>query len=231
MKKILLICFLFAVSFGLHAKAVQEESALAENKARTSYAFGMIIGSQLLESGIELDLRAFSEGLKTSLEKEPQKMSSQEAYELVDTAFNNAADKQNDASRLAEMQFLEQNMARPGVFCTESGLQYEPLTKTDGEKPLSRDIVQVYYEGKLVNGTIFDSRSSPEEPLELPLDAVISGWSEGLQLMSPGSIYRLYIPSDLAYGAMGAGGIIKPYSTLIFKVELLKIIKTENFTD
>ena len=119
--------------------------------------------------------------------------------------------------------FLEENAKRPEVKTTASGLQYEVLVQGEGAKPTAESTVKVHYEGKLVNGEIFDSSYQRGEPIEFPLNGVIKGWTEGLQLMPVGSTYMLYIPYQLGYGERGAGGAIPPYATLIFKVELLEI--------
>ena len=119
--------------------------------------------------------------------------------------------------------FLEENAKRPEVKTTASGLQYEVLVQGEGAKPTAESTVKVHYEGKLVNGEIFDSSYQRGEPIEFPLNGVIKGWTEGLQLMPVGSTYMLYIPYQLGYGERGAGGAIPPFATLIFKVELLEI--------
>jgi FKBP-type peptidyl-prolyl cis-trans isomerase FklB len=120
--------------------------------------------------------------------------------------------------------FLEENSRRPGVLVTGSGLQYEILTTGEGAKPVATDKVRVHYTGTLIDGTKFDSSVDRGEPSEFSVNGVISGWIEGLQLMTVGSKYKFFIPYDLAYGASGAGGTIVPFSTLVFEVELLDII-------
>ncbi len=122
-------------------------------------------------------------------------------------------------------KFLAENAKRPDVKTTASGLQYEVIEATLGQKPSATDKVRVHYEGTLIDGTVFDSSYKRGESISFPLNGVIKGWTEGLQLMSVGSKYKLYIPYDLAYGAQGAGGSIPPYAALIFTVELLGIEK------
>ena len=119
--------------------------------------------------------------------------------------------------------FLAENAKKDGIKVTESGLQYEVITEGDGASPKATDVVKVHYEGTLISGQIFDSSIKRGEPVEFPLNQVIPGWTEGVQLMKVGSKYRFFIPSNLAYGEQGAGGMIAPNSALIFEVELLEI--------
>ena len=124
-------------------------------------------------------------------------------------------------------EFMEQNAKNDSVVQTRSGLQYMVLKEGTGIKPGPTDTVTVHYTGKLIDGTVFDSSVERNEPASFPLDGVIPGWTEGLQLMSEGSKYRLFIPSELAYGSNGAGDLILPNSTLIFDVELIKVVKKQ----
>lgn len=133
--------------------------------------------------------------------------------------------KQYEETKNAGETFLAENAKRPEVKTTESGLQYEVITEGKGNKPAATDVVKVHYKGTLIDGTVFDSSYDRGEPAEFPLNGVIKGWTEGLQLMSVGSKYKLYIPYQLGYGERGAGGTIQPYSALIFDVELLEIKK------
>ncbi|WP_419816506.1 FKBP-type peptidyl-prolyl cis-trans isomerase [Glacieibacterium sp.] len=128
-----------------------------------------------------------------------------------------------DAVRPADLAYLKANKAKPGVITTASGLQYTVETEGKGEHPKRTDTVAVHYEGKLLDGTIFDSSYQRGQPAVFPLDQVIPGWTEGVQLMTPGSIYHFTIPPELGYGARGAGGVIPPNSVLLFKVELLGV--------
>ena len=131
--------------------------------------------------------------------------------------------KQYESIKAEGENFLAENAKRPEVKTTESGLQYEVITEGKGKKPAATDIVKVHYRGTTIDGTVFDSSYDRGEPAEFPLNRVIAGWTEGLQLMSVGSKYKLYIPYQLGYGERGAGQDIKPYSALIFDVELLEI--------
>jgi len=227
MKKLILVCCLLTAGICVYASAIRDESDVSSDKSRTSYAFGMVLGNEISSSGIEIDYKAFSTGLQASMEKQDTQFTMDEAVEMVDAAFQAATTQRNDANRAKEQQFLSDNGQKPEVTTTASGLQYEALVEGDGAKPEATDTVKVYYEGKLTDGTVFDSRQAPDDPAQIPLSGVISGWSEGLQLMSVGSTYRLTIPSSLAYGERGAGQIIPPFSTLIFTVQLLDIVKAD----
>jgi FKBP-type peptidyl-prolyl cis-trans isomerase len=223
-KLIIFLCLFFAVLM-LHAKAIQEDLKKAEEKARLSYAFGMVIGSNLGldQMNIEFDYNAFAEGIKAAIEGNQALLSDQEAMEIIEAALYNAGEIQSSLSREKEDDFFATNGQREVVQTTASGLQYEILQNADGEKPKIDSVVRVNYTGTFIDGRAFDS-STEENGAYIPLEHVISGWSEGLMLMSPGSVYRLFIPSNLAYGKDGIQGVIPPYSTLIFTVELLEII-------
>ena len=227
---IILVLFLAAVT--IHAKAIQEEINLGDERARTSYAFGMTVGNDLKQAGMEMDYAAFTEGLKNAMEQgQTLLMEQDEALEIVQTAFENAMLKQAAELRTKEEKFLSENAQKEDVISTTSGLQYTVLVEAEGPKPSPDDIVRVHYEGTLIDGSVFDSSYHLDRGEEIPLDMVIPGWAEGIQLMSIGSKYRIYIPSYLAYGERGAGQIIPPYSTLIFTIELLEIIKNDGEAD
>jgi FKBP-type peptidyl-prolyl cis-trans isomerase len=131
------------------------------------------------------------------------------------------------AVRTADMKFLTQNKDKPGVITTASGLQYQVIRAGQGPKPAAKDTVLVHYEGKLVDGTVFDSSYSRGQPAAFPLDQVIPGWTEGVQLMPTGSKYHFVVPPQLAYGAQGAGGVIPPGAVLEFDIELLAVKPAE----
>ena len=230
-KTAIFLCLILTVT-ALHARAIQEDQKLADERARVSYAFGMAIGSNfdLGSMGIEFDYNALAEGLKSMVERTQPLFSEQEAMEIIETAIHNAVERRAQENRRREMEFLTTNMQREEVQVTESGLQYEIIEQTDGEKPSANSVVRVSYVGTFIDGSPFDS-SADEEGSFIPLEMVIRGWTEGLMLMSPGSQYRLFIPSALAYGSDGIQGIIPPYSTLIFTVELFEIINQEDYYD
>jgi len=202
----------------------------------SSYAFGMLMASQMNGpmglSDLTFDYEAFKEGFKAFNEATETRLSLEQAGEKIDGVINKLQ-AQNDErmwlegerSRVEGEAFLSANRNKPGVMTTASGLQYEVIVQGSGEKPEATDVVRVHYEGTLIDGTVFDSSLSRGEPIEFPLDRVIRGWTEGVQLMNVGSTYRFVIPSDLAYGPGGAGGAIPPNATLIFSVELIAIVK------
>jgi len=229
MRKLFVFFCLFLSVFALHARAIREDYRKAEDKERVSYSFGMVIGNNLRTAGIDFDYDAFTEGVMSMLEENmtPQ-FSEQEAMEIIETALQESMDRRTAENRILEELFLAANKERPNVIVTDSGLQYEILVATNGAKPESNSIVRVNYVGTFSDGSPFDS-STDENGAYIPLDMVIPGWTEGLMLMSVGSTYRLYIPSNLAYGKEGIQSVIPPYSTLLFTVELLEILSPEAF--
>lgn len=193
-----------------------------------SYGFGRQVGEQLKAQPFPgLVAQALLDGLADVLEGVPSPYKDEQligALNEIQQRINRMQKQQAGAMAAAGEQFLKQNATRPEVTVTASGLQYEVLQEGAGSKPGARSRVRVHYHGTLVDGTVFDSSVQRGEPLEFPLDGVISGWTEGLQLMAEGAKYRLFIPHELGYGARGAGGAIAPYSTLVFDVELLKVL-------
>ena len=191
---------------------------------KISYALGLSMGQNLMSSGVEsLNYADLAEGIKDVLEKQKPQISYQEAQQVLNTFFQELEQRVAGAAKEAGEKFLAENAKREGVKTTPSGLQYEVLEATIGQKPKATDKVKVHYEGTLTDGTVFDSSYKRGEPITFGLNQVIAGWTEGLQLMSIGSKYKLYIPYQLGYGAQGAGGSIPPYAALIFTVELLGI--------
>jgi FKBP-type peptidyl-prolyl cis-trans isomerase len=189
-----------------------------------SYALGMNVGTSLKTDGIYPDVDAFAQGMKDILDDSKTRFTMEEAFQIFNEAFLLIEEKREAASRQAEITFLAENSKKPGIIITGSGLQYEIIREGSGAKPSYDSVVQVHYDGMLIDGTIFDSSYARGEPIEFPLSGVIAGWTEGLQLMSIGSKYRFCIPSDLAYGPEGRQPQVPPYSALIFEVELLDIM-------
>ena len=191
---------------------------------KISYALGLSMGQQLLSSGVEnLNYADLAKGIEHVLEKQKPEITYSEAQQLLNQFFTELEQKIAGQAKADGEKFLAENAKREGVKVTPSGLQYEVLEATLGQKPKATDTVKVHYEGTLVDGTVFDSSYKRGEPISFGLNQVIKGWTEGLQLMSIGSKYKLYIPYQLGYGPQGAAGSIPPYAALIFTVELLGI--------
>ena len=191
---------------------------------KLSYALGLIIGNNLKGMNIEgLLTTEFTRAVEQVLNGEKLEMTEVQAQGLVQEFLREQQEVAGKAAREAGENFLAENAKREGVKVTETGLQYEVLTPALGIKPTPTDTVTCHYEGRLIDGTVFDSSYRRGEPASFPLQGAIRGWTEGLQLMSIGSKFRFFIPFDLAYGAQGAGGSIPPYAALIFDVELLGI--------
>ena len=192
---------------------------------KISYAIGLSMGQNLMGSGVtSLDYADLAAGIKDVLEKNQPQISYQEAQQVLGKFFSELEQKIAGEAKSAGEAFLAENAKREGVKVTESGLQYEVLEATIGQKPKATDKVRVHYEGTLIDGTVFDSSYKRGESITFGLNQVIAGWTEGLQLMPIGSKFKFYIPQELGYGAQSAGSI-PPYSTLIFEVELLGIEK------
>lgn len=204
--------------------------ALDTPEQRLSYGVALGLGRNMANDGMTIDVDAFAAGLRDALSGAAQKLSDEDIQaEMV--AFQQRIDAEREANSQALAQanaaaaavFLTENGAREGVLTTPSGLQYEVLEAGAGASPGADDRVQVHYRGTLLDGTEFDSSYARGEPVVFGVGQVISGWTEALQLMQVGAKYKLFIPSDLAYGAGGAGDLIGPNAALIFEVELLDI--------
>lgn len=195
---------------------------------KASYAIGLQIGQQLKESGLNnLELNALKLAMEDVLSDNQPALPLQELHDALRHVHEEAAkQKAKQAEKIAQagQDFLAENLKKEGIKSTESGLQYEVIKQGDGAFPKATDRVRVHYTGQLIDGTVFDSSVERGQPAEFPVNGVIRGWVEALQLMSEGSKWRLYIPQELAYGSQGAGASIPPYSALIFDVELLKVL-------
>ncbi len=192
---------------------------------KISYALGLSLGNNLKNSGIDsLDYAVLAKGIEDILEQKTPEMGAQEAQAIISEFFHALQEKTSEATIIAGKSFLAENAKRYGVVTLASGLQYEVIAGGTGETPLASDKVKVHYHGTLIDGTVFDSSVSRGEPATFGVTQVISGWIEALQLMPVGSKWKLFIPSNLAYGAQGAGQQIGPHTTLVFEVELLEII-------
>ena len=196
-------------------------------KERVSYSYGLMIAKQLTERGIEIEFDQFSSAFQTVLSEGEPLLSDDEVsaafaenQKILDEKNATGPDREN---LVAGQEFLEENLKKDGIESTASGLQYEVIKEGDGAQPAATDVVEVHYHGTLLDGTVFDSSVDRGETTSFPLNRVIPGGTEGLQLMKEGGKYRFFIPYDLAYGERGAGADSKPYSTLIFEVELFKV--------
>lgn len=197
---------------------------------KVSYALGLGIGRQLSQMGAgELNIDDFAQAIKDVIAGEKLKVSDSEAQTIVQDFFKKQEEKQRaaaaeagKAAREAGEKYLAENAKKEGVVTLPSGLQYKVLTEGSGKKPKATDKVKCHYEGMLIDGTLFDSSIQRGEPATFPLNGVIAGWTEGLQLMAEGSKYRLFIPYNLGYGERGAGASIPPYAALVFDVELIE---------
>ena len=191
---------------------------------KVSYALGLSMGQNLMGSGVEsLCYQDLAKGIEDVLTHQQPQISYQEAQQVLGKYFEELEAKVAGQAKAEGEKFLEENAKREGVKTTASGLQYEVLEPSLGQKPKATDTVRVHYEGTLIDGTVFDSSYRRGESITFPLNGVIKGWTEGLQLMSIGSKYKFFIPYQLAYGERGAGASIPPYAALIFTVELLGI--------
>ncbi|WP_439183534.1 FKBP-type peptidyl-prolyl cis-trans isomerase [Carboxylicivirga taeanensis] len=191
---------------------------------KISYALGMNLAQNLKAAGIEtIEYAEFTKGLEAAFEGTETQMSADEANQTLQQFFGELQAKQAEAAIQAGKDFLNENAKKEGVVTLESGLQYEVITEGNGAKPTAADQVECHYHGTLIDGTIFDSSVQRGEPATFPVSGVIQGWVEALQLMPVGSKWRLFVPSNLAYGERGAGQHIGPHTTLIFEVELLAI--------
>lgn len=199
---------------------------------KVSYALGLGIGRQLSQMGAgELNIDDFAQAIKDVIAGAELKVSDSEAQTIVQDFFKKQEEKQRaaaaeagKAAREAGEKYLAENAKKEGVVTLPSGLQYKVLTEGSGKKPKATDKVKCHYEGMLIDGTLFDSSIQRGEPATFPLNGVIAGWTEGLQLMAEGSKYRLFIPYNLGYGERGAGASIPPYAALVFDVELIEVL-------
>lgn len=192
---------------------------------KISYALGLGIGHQLKSMNIEnFSIEDFTRSIQDIMADKPTEMNAREAQMMLNEYFAKQEQEQAQQAIADGKVFLEENGKREGVVTTKSGLQYEVLTEGTGKQPKATDKVRCHYEGKLIDGSIFDSSYQRGEPADFGLNQVIPGWTEGVQLMKEGAKYRFFIPYLLGYGERGAGQSIPPYSTLIFDVELIRVL-------
>jgi FKBP-type peptidyl-prolyl cis-trans isomerase FklB len=227
-----------AVGIGLtllsgHASAA-EVTDLEDEKQKLSYSIGYQVGGDFRRQGLEIDPELVVKGVLDAQAGSEPLMTPQEMRQALTELRQQAAAaasqqrEEQSAKNLAEGKaFLAENAEKEGVRTLPSGLQYQVLSEGEGDPPGATDNVTVHYRGTLIDGSEFDSSYGRGEPATFPLDRVIPGWTEGLQLMRPGAKYRLFVPSELAYGERGSGAKIGPHSTLVFEVELLSVQRSE----
>ena len=199
---------------------------------KLSYALGLGIGQQLSQMGAsDISAEDFAQAIKDVLQGNELKVSHREAQTIVQDYFQKQEQKlqaqraeAGKAHKEAGEKYLAENAKKEGVITLPSGLQYQVLKEGNGKKPTAKDTVQCHYEGFLIDGTVFDSSYKRGEPATFPLQQVIAGWTEGLQLMQEGAKYRFFIPYRLGYGEGGAGNSIPPFAALIFDVELIQVV-------
>ena len=199
---------------------------------KVSYALGLGIGRQLSDMGAqELNIDDFAQAIKDVIAGRELAIDNREAQQIVQDFFQ-AQEKKQRAANAAKHQalkaegekYLAENAKKEGVITLPSGLQYQVLREGNGKTPKATDSVRCHYEGMLIDGTLFDSSIQRGEPATFPLNAVIAGWTEGLQLMQEGAKFRFFIPYQLGYGERGAGGSSPPFAALVFDVELLEVV-------
>ena len=200
---------------------------------KLSYALGLGIGQQLAQMGAEgISAADFAQAIDDVLGGKELKVSHRDAQTIVQEYFAKQQEKikaeraeQGKVHKEAGEKYLAENAKKEGIVTLPSGLQYQVLKEGNGKKPTAKDTVMCHYEGTLIDGTVFDSSYQRGEPATFPLQQVIAGWTEGLQLMQEGAKYRFFIPYRLGYGAGGAGASIPPFAALIFDVELIQVVK------
>ncbi|MDA3879179.1 MAG: FKBP-type peptidyl-prolyl cis-trans isomerase [Prolixibacteraceae bacterium] len=225
---VLIIAAMLLIGFASCNNTSSSSKAIVETEADSvALSIGYSIGSNLNQQFPDVSPELIAQGIVEGYneQKNPLFETPKAADAAIRKYMNSASERQADANKKEGEAFLEKNAKRKGIQVTESGLQYEVIEEGDGEKPAAENTVKVHYHGTTIDGEVFDSSVDSGEPVTFPLNGVITGWTEGLQLMPVGAKYKFYIPSDLAYGQSGASGMIGPNSTLIFEVELLEIVK------
>jgi FKBP-type peptidyl-prolyl cis-trans isomerase FklB len=204
----------------------KNEMTLKTELDTVSYGLGVNIAENLTNQGLEeLNVAALAKGMEDYLSKSDLKLSKEEIGTLLNSYMQSLQGKAGEKNKIAGEEFLAANAKKKGIITLPSGMQYEIIKEGTGPIPTAENKVSTHYHGTLIDGTVFDSSVDRGQPAEFGVTQVIQGWQEALQLMPEGSKWKLYIPYNLAYGDRGAGGAIGPYSTLIFDIELLKIVE------
>jgi len=230
---IMLLACLFLVNlhvFSQSKKAKDEGFQLKTKADSVSYAIGMDIAQNLTSQNMDINGESLGQGVIDFIKKAELKLTEEQKNKIITDFQTEHAKKQQEMAAASSKKnieigkkFLDDNKKQEGVVETKSGLQYKMITVGTGKQPTAASKVTVHYEGKLVDGTVFDSSYQRGETISFPLSGVIPGWTEGLQLMKEGGKAMLYIPSELGYGERGAGGLIPGHATLIFTVELISV--------
>ena len=226
LQHILLIGLAPVVAFQI---ACERKPSLASDKAKLSYAIGQNIAQNIKAQNIDLDPKVVGYAVASGLKGDKPEVSQEEQQKAIQNLQQQAqakAQAEAEKNKGATSEFLTKNKDKQGVKTTSTGLQYEVLKAGTGKKPTLKDKVTVHYTGTLISGQKFDSSHDRGQPAEFPVNGIIKGWQEALQLMPEGSVYRLYIPPDLGYGAQAQPGI-PPFSALVFDVELIKVQKAD----
>jgi len=212
------------------AFAAEETAVLKDQKEKASYVLGMDVGNTLKRQGLEVDMDTFAKGISDAVQGKKSLLSEEETKATVAALRQEMMTKQAEERKKAGEKnkkegeaFLEANAKKEGVKVLPSGLQYKVITEGTGKTPKATDTVTVNYKGTLIDGTEFDSSYKRGQPASFPVNGVIAGWTEALQLMKEGSKWQLFIPSKLAYGENGAGPLIGPNAVLVFEVELMSV--------
>jgi len=191
---------------------------------KVSYALGVSIAKNLQSQGFSVaSVEDFVEGINNVYDNTQIQLNDEELNQVIQEEHKKVSAVKFEKSIEEGKKFLEENKSKEGIVTLDSGLQYEVITEGNGDKPTAESTVTTHYHGTLIDGTVFDSSVQRGEPASFPVNGVIAGWTEALQLMPVGSKWKLYVPSELAYGERGAGQLIGPYTTLVFEVELLSI--------
>ena len=223
----LFLCFSLFSCEKISSFLEKPPATIKTDEEKMSYMLGYIIAENTKKSESLLVKEAFFQGIKDNIENKESILSQADINKIKTTIAKKASVKkkqqEKEDQKMKSQNFLEENKKREGVKTTDSGLQYEALSEGTGKTPQLTDTVEVHYSGKLIDGSEFDSSYKRNTSTKFPVNGVIKGWQEGLQLMKEGAKYKFYIPSDLAYGDQGAGSSIPPNSALIFEVELIKV--------
>ena len=227
MRKFIASAAIVSLAFGTFSctqPKINQNMELKTKSDEFSYCIGMDMGMNFQDNNLDsINVDALMAGLSSVLDGKDTKFTRTESQTIVREYLQKRAEEQAAKKQGEGKEFLNTNASKEGITVTESGLQYEVINEGTGKKPTASDVVKVHYTGTLIDGTVFDSSVQRGEPAVFPVNGVIKGWTEALQLMAVGSKWKLYIPSELAYGQRGAGNLIGPGETLIFEVELLEV--------